>query len=193
MVTVGKNVRFIIAFFMVIGIFAGLAPVSEAIIRIMPLGDSITRGFTGSTDHTGYRRELDLTLTGDGYPFDFVGNLVEPIGLPNDFDKDHEGHSGFTDGDLAAEVYNYLTTNRPISYYCISVRTMSISIRAQPKWRPSLMRLTAMRLIMRQPFGSFWPLSSTAIASSMVRRASIVIGPRTITTMLESWPRIALF
>ena len=106
-----KSVRFIIAFLIVFGILAILVPASEAIIRIMPLGDSITRGFTGSSDQTGYRRELDLTLTGEGYSIDFVGSLIEPIGLPNDFDKDHEGHSGFTSSEIAANVYDYLTAN----------------------------------------------------------------------------------
>jgi hypothetical protein len=124
---VTKNVRIIIAFIIAIGIFAGLVPASEAIIRIMPLGDSITRGYSGSSDHTGYRRELDLILTADGYPFDFVGSLVEPIGLPNDFDKDHEGHSGFTDGDLATDVYNYLTAN-PADIILLHIGTNNVDV-----------------------------------------------------------------
>ena len=93
------NVRYIYLLFMVFGVLAFSAPTSEAIIKIMPLGDSITRG-TGSSEFTGYRRELDLILTDEGYNFDFVGSLVEPLGLPNDFDKDHEGHGGWTAAEL---------------------------------------------------------------------------------------------
>ena len=50
------NLRFIVACLIVFGVLATLVPASEAIIRIMPLGDSITRGFTGSFDKTGYRQ-----------------------------------------------------------------------------------------------------------------------------------------
>jgi len=94
------SVRFIMAFLTVFGIFATLVPASEAVINIMPLGDSITRGFSGSTDQTGYRRYLYLTLTGEGYDIDFVGSLFEPIPLPDDFDRDHEGHSGWSTDEI---------------------------------------------------------------------------------------------
>jgi lysophospholipase L1-like esterase len=60
----------------------------------MPLGDSITWGIAGSTDDTGYRRSLYFALTGAGFPVDFVGSSID--GIPDDFDKDHEGHGGWT-------------------------------------------------------------------------------------------------
>jgi lysophospholipase L1-like esterase len=66
----------------------------------MPLGDSITRGATGSSDETGYRRELFFSLVQAGYQLDFVGSQTD--GIPLDFDRDHEGHGGFhakEDGD----------------------------------------------------------------------------------------------
>ena len=40
---VNKTVRFMIAFFIVFAVHAHMVPASDAIIRIMPLGDSITR------------------------------------------------------------------------------------------------------------------------------------------------------
>ena len=46
----------------------------NTVYRIMPLGDSITRGTLGSSDDTGYRRSLFLQLIGAGYTVDFVGS-----------------------------------------------------------------------------------------------------------------------
>ncbi len=53
------------------------------IIRIMPLGDSITTGYTNnpSLSHPfefGYRSELYTLLTRGGYGFEFVGRSTEP-------------------------------------------------------------------------------------------------------------------
>ncbi|KAF4984498.1 hypothetical protein FZEAL_346 [Fusarium zealandicum] len=60
-------------------------------LRILPLGDSITKG-SGSTDGTGYRKRLQdkLTTYGAGLLVDMVGSLRSGS-MP---DKDHEGHSG---------------------------------------------------------------------------------------------------
>lgn len=87
-----------------------LVSAAGAVINIMPLGNSITKGSTGSSDLTGYRRYLDLSLIGEGFDIDFVGSLAG--GLPNDFDKDHEGHSGFTSSQIADMVYDYLEAQR---------------------------------------------------------------------------------
>jgi len=84
-------------------------PIGAPSIEIMPLGDSITRGFTGSFDDSGYRRPLYLSLTAAGYDVDFVGSQLD--GIPNDFDHDHEGHSGFRDDQIAEMVYDWLTAN----------------------------------------------------------------------------------
>ncbi len=75
----------------------------------MPLGDSITAGTIGSSDDAGYRLSLYSSLTGFGYTVDFVGSQTD--GNPNDFDPDHEGHPGFSDGDVADKVYGWLTGN----------------------------------------------------------------------------------
>lgn len=61
-------------------------------IRIMPLGDSITKGVDGpSTDDAGYRNDLADSLNAAEIPFDFVGSLADGVG----FDADHEGHGGW--------------------------------------------------------------------------------------------------
>ena len=49
----------------------GLLP--AAAVKIMPLGDSITHGFTNANS---YRRVLWKMLTNAGYSVDFVGSLT---------------------------------------------------------------------------------------------------------------------
>jgi lysophospholipase L1-like esterase len=94
-------------------------------IRIMPLGDSITRGTAGSTDDTGYRRSLYLSLTGAGYDVDFVGSLQD--GIPTDFDDDHEGHGGKTADYIRDNIYGWLVDN-PADIILLHIRTNDISI-----------------------------------------------------------------
>jgi lysophospholipase L1-like esterase len=91
---------------------------SENLIKIMPLGNSITRGSTGSIDRIGYRRKLYLSLINAGYNIDFVGS--SSLGIPSDFDKDHEGHSGWhakhptnPEVSIADSLYGWLQINNP--------------------------------------------------------------------------------
>jgi lysophospholipase L1-like esterase len=60
-------------------------------VRIMPLGDSITRGWYGSDYSWGYRKPLYDSLTGGGYDFDFVGSKANGS-FP---DPNHEGRDGW--------------------------------------------------------------------------------------------------
>ena len=103
--------------------------VSWAQARIMPLGDSITRGLSGSTNDTGYRRSLYLALKDSGYDADFVGSLVD--GIPQDFDRNHEGHSGWqaeggSGGGIAPNIYNWLVSN-PADVVLLHIGTNDIS------------------------------------------------------------------
>lgn len=86
-----------------------LVSATAATIRIMPLGDSITAGYTGSPDAVGYRRSLYLSLVDAGQTVDFVGSLAD--GIPGDFDKDHEGHSGWEANQIRDGVYSWLVLN----------------------------------------------------------------------------------
>ncbi len=82
----------------------GFATATETIIvdqKIMPLGDSITRG-TGSTINgqiVGYRKPLYDSLIAAGYRFDFVGSDIEGKGVG--FDYNNEGHSGWKAIEIA--------------------------------------------------------------------------------------------
>jgi len=76
-------------------------------VRIMPLGDSITAG-SGSSDFAGYRRILYNSMIAEGYGVDFVGSQQGGLG---DFDPDHEGHAGWRDDQIAANVVGFLTAH----------------------------------------------------------------------------------
>lgn len=78
-------------------------------IRIMPLGNSLTQGIHGSTDNAGYRNDLDELLNSQRIDFDFVGSKRDG----RDFDRHHEGHSGFRADELLAQLKTYLRDNPP--------------------------------------------------------------------------------
>jgi hypothetical protein len=75
----------------------------EAPVRIMPLGDSITR-------RQGYRPQLYFDLLDAGYEIDFVGSNMDTSGT---HDRNHEGHSGFTPRNIANNVATWLNLNPP--------------------------------------------------------------------------------
>lgn len=99
-------------------------------IRVMPLGDSITRG-VGSTPTealNGYRDELYTALVSDGasvantYTVDFVGGETDGSG----FDTDHEGHGGWSASQVADEVYSWLAAN-PAEVVLLHIGTNSLT------------------------------------------------------------------
>jgi len=76
--------------------FAGLCftLLGTPVLRVMPLGDSITNG-TGSNDTAGYRGFLWTLLKNAGYNVDFVGSATSNPGTVSGMDVDHEGHGGW--------------------------------------------------------------------------------------------------
>ncbi len=67
---------------------------AQRLVRVMPLGDSIT---DGQPPYNSYRYYLYRKLIDAGYGVDFVGSRIQnKDGSPPDFDFDqnHEGHSG---------------------------------------------------------------------------------------------------
>lgn len=77
--------------------------------RIMPLGNSITRGIVPSLLES-YRKDLYDFLNNTGYDFDLVGSLSDGVFA----DPEHEGHGGwYADGDpsgndIRPHVYDWL-------------------------------------------------------------------------------------
>ncbi len=80
-----------------------------AIHRIMPLGDSITRGMGGDPPYTGYRDDLYQLLVDANWDFDFVGSQSDGTG----FDADHEGHGGWKAEDILANIDTWLVDSAP--------------------------------------------------------------------------------
>ena len=90
----------------------GTATAQATAVRIMPLGDSITLGGPGSgPTGGGYRFSLEDYLSSGGWNFDFVGTLQE--GIAPLADRDHEGHSGFTIGQIDAGIAGWLSATSP--------------------------------------------------------------------------------
>jgi lysophospholipase L1-like esterase len=77
---------------------------TEAVVNIMPLGDSITAGW--------YRYHLWVLLTNGGYGnVNFVGSLTSSDSMT--YDQDHEGHWGWADNQIADNIYVWLQLNPP--------------------------------------------------------------------------------
>jgi hypothetical protein len=76
-----------------------------AIIRIMPLGDSITQGSSSGESvqarQVAYRKALYDLLFAAGYDVDFVGSRNNGSAIFGTVDlADHEGHPGWTDDEI---------------------------------------------------------------------------------------------
>lgn len=82
-------------------------PISNSINKILPLGASRVEGHT--TDFESYRYELWKLLNTDNWEFDFIGTRSDLKTYENkNFDIDHEGRSGWTSGQIATELDNWL-------------------------------------------------------------------------------------
>lgn len=100
------------------GVIVNLATgLASRIARIMPLGDSITKGVTESktggsiNEQGGYRTKLWQKLTGANLAIDFVGS--QSLGSAALGDKDHEGHGGKTINWIDSNVNTFLSNAKP--------------------------------------------------------------------------------
>lgn len=84
---VSRAAAFVISFFL----FLAPAASNATVLRIMPLGDSITDGYTVSG---GYRVPLCQMLIAAGYRVEFVGSVTNNNPAPYS-ELHHEGHSGY--------------------------------------------------------------------------------------------------
>ncbi|WP_033223018.1 FG-GAP-like repeat-containing protein [Kitasatospora phosalacinea] len=85
------------------------APAPAPVLRVMPLGDSITAGYRSSTD-AGYRGPLaDLVAQQNRYTVDLVGSNHNGAVA----DPDNEGHSGYVVNDIAAGIDGWLAAAQP--------------------------------------------------------------------------------
>ncbi|MBN1648010.1 MAG: hypothetical protein JW874_08250 [Spirochaetales bacterium] len=77
-------------------------PLDGDTIRIWTVGDSITEG----TDN-GYRNMIWTMLTDAGNSVDFIGTLQHDWPIGTCPDPDHDGHPGWTIGDIAGEIDSF--------------------------------------------------------------------------------------
>ena len=83
-------------------------PEVDPALRILPLGDSLTDGFTVPG---GYRTALAADLDAAGVMYDFVGSLQS--GPDELADQDEEGHGGWRIDQIAAIAVDAVTTYDP--------------------------------------------------------------------------------
>ncbi|MGH7177092.1 MAG: NPCBM/NEW2 domain-containing protein [Tepidisphaeraceae bacterium] len=84
-----------------------------ASVRIMPLGDSITEGYS---PYNSYRYWLWNKLNENHYDVNFVGSMHGVNGGPprfSNWDQDHEGHAGWTADDIADRAQRWATDHEP--------------------------------------------------------------------------------
>ncbi len=102
----------------------------------MPLGDSITLGVNG-----GYRNGLWNRLSAAGYSVDFVGSQSDPYTKAPD--RDHEGHPGFTLGNIASSADGWLSSAKPthvllmagtndVAWWCAQTASQVADLRTAP-------------------------------------------------------------
>ena len=92
-------------------------------IRIMPLGASIVQGID-AVGEGGFRRPLYQMLIGAGYSVDFVGS--QHNGTIEDFDHDHEGHSGWRAENIRDNITGWLNST-PADVILLHIGTNDIS------------------------------------------------------------------
>jgi lysophospholipase L1-like esterase len=85
-------------------------PAPSDVVKIMPLGDSITHGW--NTFPGGYRDRLENLLTVNNIAFDFVGT-ADDNGPATLSDKDHQGHPGWRIDEISAQVDSWLQSEMP--------------------------------------------------------------------------------
>jgi lysophospholipase L1-like esterase len=83
------------------------------VVRVMPLGDSITEGAAGSAT---YRYWLWKKLEAAGSHVDFVGSrfgVSDGDARFPDFDQNHEGHWGWTAEQVERRVFGWASDTKP--------------------------------------------------------------------------------
>ena len=107
-------------------------------VRIMPIGDSITRDSFGANPRpdsllTGYRQPLWLLLQNDGYPVDFTGSDSSGYGVVPRFDPNNAGFGGYTTKQLlnliktGNDIYgNQITPGPYFNYYPADILLLHI-------------------------------------------------------------------
>ncbi|MEO5714730.1 MAG: DUF642 domain-containing protein, partial [Luteolibacter sp.] len=83
---------------------------AQATVRILPLGDSLTAGYSNGAGYPGaYRNKLYTLLTNAGYPLDYVGTNTEPNN-PTIPDTNNQGMGGFRIDQIQSGLDGWLSS-----------------------------------------------------------------------------------
>ncbi|RYD26732.1 MAG: GDSL family lipase, partial [Verrucomicrobiaceae bacterium] len=82
--------------------------------KVMPLGDSITRGtndinYPNGSIPGGYRKELGIRLANAGLDYDFVGEKND--NAASGMDPDHNGNNGYRTDEILANLPTWLAAD----------------------------------------------------------------------------------
>lgn len=97
-------------------------PQSSSINKIMPLGASRVEGARPA--YESFRYELWKDLKDNDWKFDFIGTQSDDAFYPdfesNSFDKDHEGRSGWTSGEILNGLEDWLNETGAVDIVLLS-------------------------------------------------------------------------
>lgn len=103
--------HFIIIYSLVLAFFSHVVFAQDT-LKLMPLGDSITRGSGDDIYDAGFRRILFFALKSQGYNLNFVGSYSQGD-TSGGFDDDHESDSGLHTNYYIPRIQDLLNENPP--------------------------------------------------------------------------------
>ena len=161
-------------------------------VKIMPLGDSITFGYDGANNTSGYRLGLWNRFLNDGLNIDFVGSLQSGSG-PNNFDTDNEGHYGWRINQLIDNIDGWLDTYQP-QIITLMIGTNDINNNEDVAGAPNRLsalidKITARRPNARLLVASITPLRDAA-ANDRVRQYNATI-PGIVTAKVQAGKNVS--
>ena len=174
----------------------------NAVIKIMPLGDSITQGVDSgvlpneSAYYIAYRKTLHDLLVGAGYDVDFVGSLND--GSAVFADSQHEGHGGWTADEIvngrlvsptAGKLSDWLIAKSP-DVILLHIGTNDIN---EPQDPPGIVTEVSQILADIDQYESNNGVNITVILALIINRQDYVCSnPSTTTTFNDDLNDMAL-
>ena len=108
-------------------------------VKIMPLGDSLTSGYSVPTYLSGYRDRLYSKLVESGYDPDFLGSQVDTQNpaLP---DPNHEGHGGYRIDQIDSGISGWLDAVADPDMILLIIGTNDFTQNKNPADAPNRLR-----------------------------------------------------
>jgi len=145
---------------------------ASATVKILPLGDSITHGYTS---RGGYRYPLEKLLDNRGISIDFVGSQSSKRDSFFDGnDVDHEGHLGWRIDQISAKVPEWMGYQKP-DVVLLMIGTNDVYQKFDVMRAPQRLRSLVQKILMLDPqvrvvVGSLFPAKLSMIQDPNVNR-----------------------